>query len=73
MAKGSVKDYNPKHPEDREYFSDNDLEAIIHAAGGLPDGEVDHQRAAEDGSGLITVRVPRRVALKERLESAARY
>jgi hypothetical protein len=73
MAKGSVKDYHPEHPEDREYFSDDDLEAIIHAAGGLPDGEVNHQRAAEDGSGLITVRVPRRVALKERLESAARY
>jgi hypothetical protein len=73
MAKGSVKDYHPEHPEDREYFSGDDLEAIIHAAGGLPDGEVDHQRAAEDGSGLDAVIVLRRIALKERLESAARY
>jgi hypothetical protein len=73
MAKGSVEDYRPAHPEDRAYFSEDDLEAIIHAAGGLPGGEVDHQRAAEDGSGLVAVSVPRRVALKEQLEDAARY
>ena len=73
MAKGSVEDYRPQLPDDQEYFSEDDLEAIIHAAGGLPDGEVDHQRAAEDGSGLVAVIVPRRVALKERLEDAAKY
>jgi hypothetical protein len=73
MAKGSVEDYRPAHPDDREYFSEEDLKGIIQAAGGLPGGEVDHQRAAEDGSELVMVRVPRRVALKECLESAARY
>ena len=73
MAKGSVEDYRPAHPDDREYFSEEDLKGIIQAAGGLPGGEVDYQRAAEDGSELVMVRVPRRVALKERLESAARY
>ena len=73
MAKGLVEDYHPEHPEDREYFSEEDLDAIIQAAEGLPGDDVDHQRAAEDGSALITVRVPRRIALKERLEDAARY
>ncbi len=72
MAKGSVEDYHPQHPEDQEYFSDDDLEAIIRVAGGIPDGEVIHWRPAEDGSELVPVRLPRRVALKERLESAAR-
>lgn len=39
----------------------------------MPDGEVDHLRPAEDGSELVPAKVSRRVALKERLESAARY
>jgi hypothetical protein len=73
MAKGSVEDFRPEYPDGREYYSENDLEAIIRAAGGLPDGEVDHLRPAEDGSELVPAKVSRRVALKERLESAARY
>ena len=45
---------------------------MIEVAGGVPEGHVEHERVNDDASGYVTVEVPRRTALKERLELAAR-
>ena len=72
MTKRSVDAFNPTGIEyDRRFYTDNEVEAIVAAARGLPDGEVSHKRRADDASDIETVLMPRQVALAERLQSAA--
>lgn len=75
MPKRSVKAYDPKGIRlNHTWYSDRDIEAIIDVAGGLPDGDVEHEVPLDEPGNFhhTTVRVPRRQALKDRLESAAR-
>lgn len=62
MAKRSV---------DQRFYSKNQIGKIIAAGGGLPDGDIEHKRRPDGASDLLTVRVPRREALAERLERTA--
>jgi hypothetical protein len=69
----SITDFQPKGLRlDHRFYSDDDIDAIIAAAGQLPDGEVAHEVPVDDPNGFhhITIRVPRRRALSERLEQA---
>ena len=74
MPKRSIEAFRPQgiRPGHR-FYSDDDIEKIIDAAGGLPDGEVEHEVLVDgpDGIRYETRRVPRRQALVERLKQAA--
>ncbi len=74
MPKRSIEAFNPKgiRPDHRVY-SDDDIEAIITAAGGMLSGEVDHEILIYDAKGFRreAQQVPRRHALREHLEKAA--
>lgn len=73
MAKRSVSEFRPKGLRIGEaFYTDQDIDRIVEAAGPLPDGEVEHRRPVPDGTGFETVIVFRREALSDRLESAAR-
>ena len=72
MPQKSVSDFKPTGIAiDHRYYSDRDIQAIISAAGGLPQGKVEHESASKDGKRLITKTVERQKALEARLERAA--
>jgi hypothetical protein len=70
MPKRSIKALQPKGIR---LYSDEDIDAIIAAAGRLPDGKVKHEVAGDSKKGFRhrTRRVPRRKALSGRLQRAA--
>ena len=72
MVKHSVHSFSPKGLTlDERFYTGREIDHIIQRANGLPEGQIEHTRAASDGTRLITIMVPRREALVERLETAA--
>ena len=81
MARKSVAGFRPKKIRDRRFYTDNDIDRIIEAAGGLPpgdvlpNGDVDLSIYDLDGNALGLPRddrlVDRRTELGCRLELAA--
>lgn len=57
---------------DGPIYDDEAIDGIIEAAGGLPDGEIEHRRLDKEGTGFERTSVSRREALKERLDAVAR-
>lgn len=73
MVKRSVDSFSPKGLAlDKRFYTGQEIDHIIQRADGLPEGQIEHTRAASDGAHLITIMVPRRKALAERLETAAK-
>lgn len=69
MPKRSVEAFRLKRVSPgHAWYSNVDIEAIIDAAGGLPEGDVEH---FADNPNFATHGVPRRQALRDRLELAA--
>ncbi len=72
MPRQSVSGFRPTGLElDREFYSDGDIDKIIAAGGGLPGGDIKHTQPEVDGGDFETLGVPRRRALKAKLEEAA--
>lgn len=73
MPKRSIEAFDPiGRWLDGPFYSDADIDDIIRAAGRLPAGDVPHTRFNPDTGDSETVQAPRRIALQEQLESAAR-
>jgi hypothetical protein len=74
MPKRSIQAFRPQRIRpDHRVYSDDNIEAIITAAGGMPSGVIDHEILIHDAKGFRREahRVPRRQVLRERLEKAA--
>ena len=72
MPQKSVSDFKPTGIAiDHCYYSDRDIQAIISAAGRLPQGNVEHGSTSKDGKRLIAKTVERRTALEACLKRAA--
>lgn len=76
MPKRSIQAFQPKGLRpDHRFYSDDDIEAIIVAAGEMPSGNVEHLVRIDGPDGRFShhtaSQVPRSQALSERLEQAA--
>lgn len=73
MPKRSIQAFQPKGLRSDRFYSDDDIKAIIAAAGGMPSGEIDDYIPIDGHGGFRyeARRIPRRQALSERLEQAA--
>ncbi len=74
MTKRSIDAFHPRGLRlDERIYSQQDIDQIIAVSGGLPADDVQHWRPAEGDGELDRPMVARRVALMERLESAAKW
>jgi hypothetical protein len=71
MSKRSIETFL-RQSGDGPIYDDEVIDGIIEAAGGLPEGDVEHYRLNKDGTDFERATVSRRQALEERLDAAAR-
>lgn len=74
MAKRSAARFSPSRLQVGEpFYSDADIDRILDVVGSLPKGPVEIHRPTADGLRLEPVKVDRRTALADHLESSAQF